>query len=82
MIIPMRWSSVRAGARVIDPSGAMFHVKPRMADFLVQVADQLGRVHTVVIDPSAYVPVVMEPHDIAVSNLSQHFTLDYLGESR
>jgi len=80
MIIPTRWKDVKVDARVIDPSGQMFHVKPRVVDFLVQVADRHGNVHTIPIDPNAYVPVLFEMYDIAVTNLSKHFALDYRGE--
>ena len=81
MIIPTRWKDVKTGARVIDPAGQLFHVLPRVIPFLAQLRDRHGRTHTLPVDPSAFAPVMLEAHDIAVANLINHFPdLEYLGE--
>lgn len=72
MIIPRRWRDVQAGDRVIDPAGRTFHVLPRTLPFLAELLT--GRtVHTIAVDPSANVPVILDEQSIAVDNLRQAF---------
>jgi len=83
MIVPRRWRDVTNGMRVIDPAGQMFHVLPRFLPALVQLRDRSGHTHTMSVDPNVNVPTMLEPHDIAISNLAAAFPgLEYLGESR
>lgn len=80
MILPTRWRDVPPHARVIDPAGAVWHVLPPAIPGLpvVTVRNAAGHARTMPIDPSAFVPMLYEPEDIAVTNLSAHFDLEYL----
>jgi len=82
MIIPTRWRDVPTGARVIDPAGQMFYVLPRVAPFVVQLRAPRGDLTvTLTPNPDVYVPRLLEPIDIAVTNLIQAFpSLEFLQE--
>jgi hypothetical protein len=82
MIIPTRWRDVTAGSRVIDPAGQVFYVLPRVVPFLVQLRAVRGdlTVTLPIPNPDTYVPRLLEPIDIAISNLSQAFTLEFIQE--
>jgi hypothetical protein len=66
--------------RVIDPAGQIFHVLPCFLPTLVQIRDRSGHTHALPVNPDANVPVMLEAHDIAVTNLGNAFTVEYLGE--
>lgn len=82
MIIPTRWQDVPAGARVIDPAGQIFHVLPWVVPFLAQLRSPRGDLTvTLPVTPAAFVPRLLEPHDIAVANLRAAFpALEFLWE--
>lgn len=82
MIIPTRWQDVPTGARVVDPAGQVFHVLPRVVPFLAQLRSPRGDVTvTLPVSPTAYVPRLLETHDVAVANLTGTFpTLEFLWE--
>lgn len=82
MIIPTRWQDVPTGARVVDPTGQVFYVLPRVVPFLVQLRSLRGDLTvTLPVDPMAYVPRLLEAQDIAVANLATAFpSLEFLWE--
>ena len=81
MILPTRWRDVPPHARVIDPVGVIWHVLPPALPGLpvVTVRGQAGETRTMPIDHNAFVPMLYESEDIAVTNLTACFDLDYLG---
>lgn len=80
MILPTRWRDVKAPARVIDPAGAVWHVLPGTIPGLplVTIRNETGQTRMLPVDPDAFVPLLYEPEDVAVTNLSQFFDLEYL----
>lgn len=77
MMIPTRWRDVKAADRVMDPTGAVFHVLPRVVPFLVQLRPihSHGRPQTVTIavNPDAHVPVIFDPETILLNAMREHF---------
>lgn len=80
MIIPTPWRNVPDHARVLDPAGNVFHVLPRLLPGVVQVRGARGQTFTLPAPPDELVPVVLEPGDLAVRTLAQHFSLEFLEE--
>lgn len=82
MIIPTRWADLPDGARVLDPTGAMFHVLRGVFPGIAQVRDASGKTYAVPAPPDVQVPRVYETEDMAVDVLRQHFSIEYLREGR
>lgn len=75
VIIPMRWSEVAGGMRVILSTGRTVHVLDRTPGLpdLAMLRNAAGRTAPIRVDPGAVVPVLFDDYDVAAGVLRTVF---------